>query len=189
MKSANQTHVLNFGHLHFDIVSDSCPPKADRISGFGFDAMHKSLPNKMIRSRPILVRLRRNPCVLCPASCPFDFCRESSTNPPFSCKTNPISKTLKITASPGPAKDYENEGPSARPKNKPNQSQNKPNFSLARGPQSQSKPKQTQFRNPTNPPPADNPATVPEKGRCAGGGADYFGMAVSWCILYLRGTH
>jgi hypothetical protein len=82
------------------------------------------------------------------ASKALDKCRETSTNPLLSCKTNPILsasggfKTLYLAKTY--AKNTEFCLPKAKP-NKPNQTQSKANFSAKNAAQSQNKPKQTQF--------------------------------------------
>ena len=63
---------------------------------------------------------------------------------PLLCKTNPISKTAKIVASPVPTKDYENEDPPAGPKNKPKRTQTNPKQTQFFARQSRPNPKQTQ---------------------------------------------
>jgi len=80
----------------------------------------------------------------------FDFCRESFTNPPFSCKTNPICTNPEYSLTSVPTNGYVKSTKSSPQKanpNKPKQSQSDPRFSPVIAPQNQSKPKQTQ----TNP--------------------------------------
>jgi hypothetical protein len=85
-------------------------------------------------------------------SCPFDFCRESSTNRPFSCKTNPISKTPKITPTFFYTKSYDNLPPFGSAKSKPKQTQTKPIRPPFFARYGTPKPKQTQT-NPISSPP------------------------------------
>jgi hypothetical protein len=62
------------------------------------------------------------------------------------CKTNPISKNPKISATFFQTKGYDNETPFGPTQNEPKRTQNEPNFSPLRGPQSQNEPKQTQSK-------------------------------------------
>jgi len=62
-------------------------------------------------------------------------CRESSTNQPFLCKTNPILSAvggLQINLNPYITKDYENKCNWTLGQNKPNSNPNKPNFKKAK---------------------------------------------------------
>jgi len=81
------------------------------------------------------------------ASSLFDFCRISSTNSPFSCKTKPICTgpeyALASLFTRAYVKNADFSPAKAKP-SKPKQSQSDPRFSLTRGAQSQNKPKQTQ---------------------------------------------
>ena len=79
----------------------------------------------------------------------FDFCRESSTNSPFSCKTNPISKNPQYALSSFSTKAYGKNArfsPAKANPNKPKQSQSDPHFSPVRAYRSQNEPKQTQSK-------------------------------------------
>ena len=159
MKSAISTHVLNFGH--FDLPVLRSPQGEGWVSDLGLELrisllLPNSLPNKMIRSKPILVRLRRNPCVLGPVSCPFDLCRESSTNRPLFVQTNPTSKTAKINATLFSTKAYDKTTLFEPTENEPKRTQTNPKrtqFFARQGPskpkRTQTNPKQTQF--PKNP--------------------------------------
>jgi len=87
-------------------------------------------------------------CILHFDLCIFRYkCRESSTNRPFSCKTNPICTnpeySLTSVLTKTYAKNAEFTPPKANP-NKPKQSQSDPHFSPVMAPQSQNKPKRTQ---------------------------------------------
>jgi hypothetical protein len=99
----------------------------------------------MLRSKHQI--LNRNSQPLNRRSDKFDFCREPSTNSPFSCKTNPICTNrqydLASLLTEAYVKNAKFSPPKANP-NKPKQSQYDPHFSPVRGTQSQSKPKQTQ---------------------------------------------
>jgi hypothetical protein len=70
----------------------------------------------------------------------------------LSCKTNPISKAPKISATSVHRKSYQNKAAFRTDENEPKRTQNEPNFSPVRGTQSQNEPKQTQnepnFRKP-----------------------------------------
>ena len=68
----------------------------------------------------------KNPCAPRLASCLFDFCRISSTNSPFSCKTNPICKNPKTNSTPFSQTTYENISPFDRPKANPKRTQTNP---------------------------------------------------------------
>jgi len=79
----------------------------------------------------------------------FDFCRESSTNRHFSCKTNPICTNLRISLTSFLVEAYTKNAKFSLPKanpSKPKQSQSHPRFSPVIAPQSQNKPKQTQSK-------------------------------------------
>ena len=105
-----------------------------------------SLPNMVIRSKPILGRLRRNHLA---TAFTLYSCRESSTNRPFFVQTNPNRQKAEITTSPVRTNTYGKTGPSAQLKtnpNEPKQSQSDPHFSLVMAPQSQNEPKQTQSK-------------------------------------------
>jgi len=155
VKSAISTHVLNFGH--FDLPVLRSPQGEGWVSDLGLELrisllLPNSLPNKMIRSKPILVRLRRNPCVLGPVSCPFDLCRESSTNRPLFVQTNPTSKTAKINATLFSTKAYDKTTLFEPTENEPKRTQTNPKrtqFFARQGPskpkRTQTNPKQTQF--------------------------------------------
>jgi hypothetical protein len=87
---------------------------------------------------------------LCPLSSFLYFCRRSSTNPPFSCKTNPISKTARINATSFISKGYDNMAGFASPKTNPKRTQTNPKQTQFFARQGLPKPKRTQT-NPNEP--------------------------------------
>jgi hypothetical protein len=101
------------------------------------------------QAQSVLNRFCLASCVLRPASSLFDFCREPSTNRPFSCKTNPICTSPQYALTSFITKCYAKKAIFSRPKanpNEPKQSQSDPHFSPAKATQSQNEPKQTQSK-------------------------------------------
>jgi len=79
----------------------------------------------MLRSKQNI--LNRIPQTQKPASNEFDFCRESSTNSPFSCKTNPNWKNAQIHLNAVSTTGYEKTRPSPTRKTNPKRTQANPN--------------------------------------------------------------
>jgi hypothetical protein len=161
VKSAISTHVLNFGH--FDLPVLRSPQGEGWVSDLGLELgisllLPNSLPNKMIRSKPILVHLRRHHLAthnwrLATAFALY-ICRISSTNSPLLCKTNPISKNTQIDVSPVSTIGYEKTSPSADLKTNPKRTQTNPKQTQFLARQGLPKPKRTQT-NPTSSEPAE----------------------------------
>ena len=99
-----------------------------------------SLPNMMIQPRTNY---------LSSALCPLHLytCRESSTNPPLLCKTNPISKTPQITATTVPTKGYENNAGLCRPKTNPNEPKTNPIFRSSGARKAKTNPNEPNFKS------------------------------------------